>query len=143
MNRLSYNQLNNIPSRLYCDEFHLLTSNNLSAEFFIKMYKTARHMYCVITTATQQVSDLLANDRIASTIANSSFLQLLNQNSQERNKLAEMLNLSQTQLSYIKSAKKGTGLLILNENTIIPFSNILDTKSKIYNLIRTDLQETN
>lgn len=139
MNRLSYNQDNNIPSRMYCDEFHLLTNNNLSAEFFIKMYKTARHMHCIITTATQQVSDVLTNDRIASTIANSSFLQLLNQNSQERNKLSEMLNLSQTQLSYIKSAKKGTGLIILNESTIIPFNNILDPKSKIYNLIKTDL----
>lgn len=141
MNKLSYNQANNIPSRLYADEFHLLTQNALSSEFFIKMYKTARHMFCVITVATQEVSNLLENDRIASTIANSDFLQILNQNSNERNKIAKMLNLSNTQLSYIKGAKKGTGLLILNENTIIPFNNILNTKSKIYELIRTDIKK--
>ena len=138
MNRLSYNQTKGIESRLYADEFHLLTTSKLATEFFVKMYKTARHMFCIITIATQQVSNLLENDKIASTIANSDFLQILNQNSQERNKITKMLNLSKSQLSYIKAAKVGTGLLVLNENTIIPFENTLNTKSKIYNLIRTD-----
>ena len=143
MSRLSFNGINNIPSRLYCDEFHLMINNKLTSEFFIKMFKIARHMHCIISVATQEVSNLLENDRIASTIANSSFLVLLNQNSREREKLAQMLNLSKSQLSYIKSSKKGTGLLILNETTIIPFENILDKNNKIYELISTDLKQAN
>ena len=143
MSRLSFNGINNIPSRLYCDEFHLMINNKLTSEFFIKMFKIARHMHCIISVATQEVSNLLENDRIASTIANSSFLVLLNQNSREREKLAQMLNLSKSQLSYIKSSKKGTGLLILNESTIIPFENILDKNNNIYELISTDLKQAN
>lgn len=143
VNRLAYNQQHNIPSRIYCDEVHLLTSNKLTAEFLIKIFKTARHSFCIATIATQEVTNLLENDRIASTIANSDFLQILNQNSNERNKVAKMLNLSKTQLSYIKGAKRGTGLLILNENTIIPFNNILDKNSKILELMKTDIKDKN
>ncbi len=143
MNRLSHNGINNIPSRLWCDEVHMLTNNKLTADFMVKLFKTARHMHCVISVATQEVSDLLSNSKVASTIANSSFLVLLNQNSREREKLAQMLNLSKSQLSYIKSSKKGTGLIILNETTVIPFENILSKNSKIYKLISTDLQQAN
>ena len=143
MSRLSFNGINNIPSRLYCDEFHLMINNKMTSEFFIKMFKIARHMHCIVSVATQEVSNLLENDRIASTIANSSFLVLLNQNSREREKLEKMLNLSKSQLSYIKSSKKGCGLLILNESTIVPFENILDKNNKIYDLIATDLKQAN
>lgn len=143
MSRLSYNGLNNIPSRIYMDEVHMLVNNKLTSEFLVKLFKISRHMHSIISVATQEVSNLLENDKIASTIANSSFLLLLNQNSREREKLAKMLSLSKSQLSYIKSSKKGTGLLILNESTIIPFENILNKNSKIYKLISTDLQEAN
>ena len=41
---------------------------------------------------------------------------------------------------YIKAAKKGTGLLILNETSIIPFSNIISKNTSIYKMISTDLE---
>ena len=140
MQRLSYNGKNNIPSRLYCDEVHMLLNNKTTSEFFIKLFKIARHMHCIISIMTQEVSNLLENDRIAATISNSSFLVLFNQNSREREKLTKLLQLSETQLGYIKAAKQGTGLLILNETSIIPFSNIISKNSSIYKMINTDLE---
>ena len=139
MQRLSYNGKNNIPSRLYCDEVHMLLNNKTTSEFFIKLFKIARHMHSIISIMTQEVSNLLENDRIAATISNSSFLVLFNQNSREREKLTKLLQLSETQLGYIKAAKKGTGLLILNETSIIPFSNIISKNTSIYKMISTDL----
>lgn len=141
MNRLGKNIKNNIPSRLYCDEFHLMANNELTADFFTKLYKIARHYHCLISSATQQITDVLNNSKISATIANSSFLQLLNQNSNERALLGKLLNLSDTQINYIKSSEKGYGLLIIDEESIIPFENIVPKNSKIYNLIRTDLVE--
>jgi hypothetical protein len=91
---------------------------------------------------TQEVSNLLENDRIAATISNSSFLVLFNQNSREREKLTKLLQLSESQLGYIKAAKKGTGLLILNETSIIPFSNIISKNTSIYKMISTDLDRS-
>ena len=140
MQRLSYNGKNNIPSRLYCDEVHMLLNNKTTSEFFIKLFKIARHMHSIISIMTQEVSNLLENDRIAATISNSSFLVLFNQNSREREKLTKLLQLSETQLGYIKAAKKGTGLLILNETSIIPFSNIISKNTSIYKMISTDLE---
>lgn len=141
LNRLTYNEKNNIPSKLFCDEFHILVANELCADFFTKLYKVARHYHCLITSSTQQLTDVLKNDKIAGTIANSSFLQLLNQNSSERNLLGKLLNLSDAQLSYIKSADKGHGLLVVDEENIIPFENLIPKNSKIYELIRTDLKK--
>ena len=142
MQRLSYNGKNNIPSRLYCDEVHMLLNNKTTSEFFIKLFKIARHMHSIISIMTQEVSNLLENDRIAATISNSSFLVLFNQNSREREKLTKLLQLSETQLGYIKAAKKGTGLLILNETSIIPFSNIISKNTSIYKMISTDLDRS-
>jgi hypothetical protein len=142
MQRLSYNGKNNIPSRLYCDEVHMLLNNKITSEFFIKLFKIARHMHSIISIMTQEVSNLLENDRIAATISNSSFLVLFNQNSREREKLTKLLQLSETQLGYIKAAKKGTGLLILNETSIIPFSNIISKNTSIYKMISTDLDRS-
>ena len=142
MQRLSYNGKNNIPSRLYCDEVHMLLNNKTTSEFFIKLFKIARHMHSIISIMTQEVSNLLENDRIAATISNSSFLVLFNQNSREREKLTKLLQLSETQLGYIKAAKKGTGLLILNETSIIPFSNIISKNTSIYKMISTDLERS-
>jgi type IV secretory pathway VirB4 component len=142
MQRLSYNGKNNIPSRLYCDEVHMLLNNKTTSEFFIKLFKIARHMHSIISIMTQEVSNLLENDRIAATISNSSFLVLFNQNSREREKLTKLLQLSESQLGYIKAAKKGTGLLILNETSIIPFSNIISKNTSIYKMISTDLDRS-
>ena len=141
LNKLARNQKENVPSTLYCDEFHLLVNNQLSADFFIKAFKTFRHYHCLITCATQQLTDVINNQKIAATIANSSFLQLLNQNSSERTMLGKLLNLSDQQLSHIKSAEKGYGLMIINEEEIIPFENIIPKNNPIFELIRTDLKE--
>ena len=141
LNKLARNQKENIPSTLYCDEFHLLVNNQLSADFFVKAFKTFRHYHCLITCATQQLTDVINNPKIAATIANSSFLQLLNQNSQERQLLGKLLNLSDQQLSHIKSAEKGYGLMIINEEEVIPFENIIPKNNPIFELIRTDLKE--
>jgi type IV secretory pathway VirB4 component len=142
MQRLSYNAKHNIPSRLYCDEVHMLLNNKTTSDFFIKLFKVARHMHCIVSIMTQEVSNLLENDKIAATISNSSFLVLFNQNSREREKLTKLLQLSETQLGYIKAAKKGTGLLILNETSIIPFSNIISKNTSIYKMISTDLDRS-
>ena len=141
MNKLAKNQKGNVPSKLFADEFHILVNNSLTAEFFTKLYKTARHYHCLLVSATQQLSDCLQNQKIAGTIANSSFLQLLNQNSAERSQLGKLLTLSDSQLSYIKSSEKGHGLLIIDEEQIIPYENVIPKDNPIYELIRTDLRE--
>ena len=55
--------------------------------------------------------------------------------------LGKLLNLSDQQLSHIKSAEKGYGLMIINEEEIIPFENIIPKNNPIFELIRTDLKE--
>lgn len=141
INRLSSNQNRGIYTRIYADEFHIITKNKMAREFFIKLYKISRKLGGIVHALTQQVSDVLATEELATIVSNSEFIVLLNQSSKDRITLSKLLNISETQLSFIKNAPKGTGLLILGETCIIPFENIMDKETELYKLMTTHLKE--
>ena len=141
LNRLSNNKNKGVYTRLYADEFHVLTKNAQACSFFIKLYKMARKMGGIVTALTQQVSDVLANEELATTLSNSEFIILLSQGARERKTLAELLNISKTQLSFITNARVGSGLMVLGETSIIPFQNIIDTRTKLYKLMSTKVSD--
>lgn len=141
LNRLSTNKDKGKYTRLYADEFHVLTKNTQACTFFIKLYKMARKMGGIVTALTQQVSDVLENEELATTLSNSEFIILLSQGARERKVLAELLNISKTQLSFITNAESGYGLMVLGETSIIPFQNIIDNRTKLYKLMSTKINE--
>lgn len=54
-----------------------------------------------MTGLTQNVEELLCSDTARLMLANSEFLILLNQSKTDRDELASLLNISETQLGYI------------------------------------------
>ena len=61
---------------------------------------------------------------------------MLNQASQDRGKLAKMLNISDEQMSYITNADAGCGLLKYG-SSLVPFINRFPTDTKLYQLMTT------
>lgn len=55
-------------------------------------------------------------------LANSEFVIMLNQASTDRIKLAELLNISDTQISYITNVEAGRGLMKVG-SALVPFVN--------------------
>ena len=61
---------------------------------------------------------------------------MLNQAASDREKLAELLNISNDQLGYITNAEPGCGLIRYG-GSLVPFVNRFPKDTKLYQLITT------
>ena len=73
-------------------------------------------------------------------LASSEFLVLLNQAPTDRLELAKLLNISQTQLSYITDASAGRGLIKVGLS-LVPFVNDFLKQPALYKLMTTKPEE--
>ena len=124
----------------FIDEIYLLFKTEASAEFLRNLYKRARKYYGLPTGITQNVSDLLENDTARTMISNCEYIQMLNQAPLDRAQLAELLNISQTQLGFVTNSNPGEGL-IYNGKVIVPFVNKLPKDTKQYMAMTTKPSE--
>ena len=73
-------------------------------------------------------------------LANSEFVIMLNQATTDRLKLAELLNISDTQLSYITNVEAGRGLMKVG-SALVPFINRFPKNTRLYKLMTTKFGE--
>ncbi len=139
-NRIMENRRRGKNTWFYIDEIYLLFKNNTSANFLRELYKRARKYGGFPTGITQNVSDLLENDIARTMISNCEFIEMLNQAPLDRANLAELLNISSTQLSHITNAPPGQGL-IYTGSSIIPFENKFPQDTELYKAMTTKLSE--
>lgn len=69
-------------------------------------------------------------------LSNSEFLLMLNQSPSDRRELADLLNISDTQLSHITNAAAGRGLVKVG-GSIVPFVNDFPRDTELYKLMST------
>ena len=119
----------------YFDEFHILLRDPLTASYFVAVWKMLRKKGCIPSALTQNVKDLLASMEIEAILDNTDFLVLLSQAQSDRAILAQKLEISEHQLSYITQSNSGEGLLFYG-NITIPFTDRFP-KGEIYNLLTT------
>ena len=120
----------------YIDEFYLLVQTEASCTFLKQVWKRARKWGGFPTGITQNVEDLLASKEASTILSNSDFVMMLRQAPLDKDALAKMFNISQTQLSYITSSDSGQGL-IYNGRTIVPFVDKFPTDTKLYRAMTT------
>lgn len=85
-------------------------------------------------------ADLLASPEIENIFDNTDFILMLNQASGDREILANKLNISLYQLSYVTNSNEGEGLLFYG-NTIVPFVDRFPKDTKLYKLMTTKPEE--
>lgn len=71
---------------------------------------------------------------------NSDFIYMLNQAAGDRQILADQLNISPHQLSYVTHSGEGEGLLFYG-NVILPFVDRFPTDLELYRIMTTKLTE--
>lgn len=139
-NRITVNRNKGKRTWIYLDEIYLLFANEYSANFLFELYKRARKWGGVPTGITQNVEDLLKSELARRMLSNSDFLMMLNQAPSDRNELADLLNISDTQLSYVTNADSGQGLLFVG-NGIVPFKDEFPKNTKLYKMMTTKVEE--
>ena len=135
-NRVIQNRFRGVYTRVYTDEAHLLFKNPYSAEVLLSSWRRYRKYGGLLTAITQNISDCLLNETARNMLSNSEFLLLLNQSPSDRKDLSELLNISETQMSYITNAGAGRGLIKVG-GSIVPFINDFPTDTDLYKLMST------
>ena len=138
-NRVTRNREAGRTTRYYVDEFHLLLRGELAA-WSVEIWKRFRKWGGVPTGITQNVKDLLASPEIENILENSDYICMLNQASGDRQILAQKLNISPHQLSYVTQANEGEGLLFYG-NVIVPFVDRFPKDTEMYKLMTTKPNE--
>lgn len=139
-NRVIQNWKRGKTTWVFADEFYLLFRYQYSADFFYKLWKRIRKYNGLVTGLTQNVEELLRSDTARLMLANSEFLILLNQSATDRDELAGLLHISDTQLGYITNVSAGCGLIRCAGN-IVPFENSFPRHTQLYKLMTTKPDE--
>ena len=147
MNRVIENRKKGIRTHVFIDEIWLFFANDHSAaggnaatsytsEALSTAFKRFRKYNAQCTGITQNVSDCLQSHTARNMLANSEFLLMLNQAPTDRAELAKLLNISDTQMSYITNAESGRGLLKVGAS-LVPFINDFPRTTRLYSLMTT------
>ncbi|MBQ9910715.1 MAG: DUF87 domain-containing protein [Lachnospiraceae bacterium] len=138
--RVTKNSDEGRTTRYYMDEFHLLLKEEQTAAYSSEIWKRFRKWGGIPTGITQNVKDLLESARIENIFENSDFILMLNQGQRDSAILAEKLNISARQLSYVRQAKEGQGLLFFGD-VILPFTDSFPKDTELYRIMTTKASE--
>ena len=141
LNRITTNRSKGRNTFIFIDEIYLLFEHEYSANFLFTLWKRVRKYGAFATGITQNVEDLLQSHTARTMLSNSEFIVMLNQSSTDRLELASLLNISQTQLSYITNVDAGQGLIKIGSN-LVPFVNKFPKNTKLYKLMTTKPNES-
>ncbi|ETT54690.1 TraE family protein [Paenibacillus odorifer] len=136
LNRITQNRARGKNTFIFIDEIYLLFQHEYSANFLFTLWKRVRKYGAFCTGITQNVDDLLQSHTARTMLANSEFIVMLNQASTDRMELAELLNISDLQLSYITNVDAGNGLMKVG-SSLVPFTDKFPRHTKLYNLMTT------
>lgn len=139
-NKMIENQRLGLRTRLYIDEFHVLTKTRSSIAYLQQIWKRARKWNGIPTGITQNVSDLLTSQEAVTIISNTEFIIMLGQSPADRIALQDMYHISDAQLTYITNSPPGQGL-IYDGQTIVPFIDKFPQETKLYKLMSSKPEE--
>ena len=141
LNRVTENWKHGRRTHVYLDEFHVVYDNPYSSMFFNSAWRRFRKRNAFPTGITQNVEYLLDNSAARSILSNSEFVVMHNQAASDREKLAELFNISEDQMKYITNAEAGHGLMKIG-NALVPFVNRFPKNTELYRNMTTKPGET-
>lgn len=136
LNRVNANWKKGKRTHVFIDEIHVIFENEESATFFSSAWRQFRKRDAFPTGITQNVKYLLSSQQGTSMLSNSEFIVMLNQSPNDREDLAELLKISEEQMSYITNAQTGCGLIKYGAS-LVPFINRMPKYMKLYQLNTT------
>jgi hypothetical protein len=140
LNRITANRAKGRNTYIFIDEIYLLFQHEYSANFLFTLWKRVRKYGAFCTGITQNVDDMLQSHTARTMLANSEFIVMLNQAGTDRIKLAELLNISDLQMSYITNVDVGCGLIKVGA-ALVPFQDKFPRHTKLYKLMSTKMGE--
>lgn len=136
LNRVTENWKKGKRTHIFLDEFHVVFENEYSGAFFNSAWRRFRKRNAFPNAITQNVEYLLDSVLASTMLSNSEYIVMLNQAASDRQKLAELLNIFNEQMSYITNADAGCGLIKYG-SSLVPFINKFPKNTRLYKLMTT------
>ena len=140
LNRITKNRAEGRETYIFIDEIYLLFQHEYSANFLFGLWKRMRKRFAYCTGITQNVDDLLQSHTARTMLANSEFIIMLNQGSTDREELANLLQISETQMTHITNVEVGHGLVKVG-SSFVPFERKFPKNTELYKLMSTKMGE--
>ncbi len=141
LNRIAMNRTKGKRTYIFIDEIYLLFKYKYTSEFIYKLWKRIRKYGGCATGITQNVEELLENDKARLMLANSELIIMLNQSATDRERLSEILNISEMEKTFISNVDSGEGLIRVR-SSLVPFKNKFPKDTELYKLMTTKFEET-
>ena len=132
-NTIAINKSKGLFTWLFLDELHLLLEYPQSAIYVGTLFKVIRKLNAIPTGITQNIEDLLKSEHGRKMLGNAEYVKLLRQKTQDRIQIAELLNISDSQIEYVSNADAGCGLIVWGDS-VIPFKTKIPENSAILDL---------
>lgn len=139
-NRVTKNREAGKRTWLYVDEMSLFFKSDFLAAYFDEVYRRFRKWGGIPTGITQNVTPMLAHPTAKTMLSNSDFIIIMNQATSDRDRLADLLHISDSLLDYITNAEEGYGLLSIGKS-IIPFKDKFPKNTQLYRMMTTKINE--
>ena len=136
MNRLKRNKNLGKHTWIFIDEFHILLSNQYSADYIARIFKTGRKENAIPTIITQNIADVIKTEQGCKILSNSEFAMLLKQKPLDLPAICKIFDISNEESRYIIDSPAGQGLIVYGEDKVA-FRNQVSKDSYIYTLNQT------
>ena len=136
LNRVTLNWQKGKRTHVFIDEYHIVFDTEQGASFFTSAWRQFRKRGAHPTAITQNVEYVLDSVQASTMLSNSEFIIMFNQAARDREKLANLLNISKEQMSYVTNAEAGCGLIRYGRS-LVPFVNRFPKDTKLYELMTT------
>lgn len=140
LNRISKNRKSGKRTYIFIDEIYLLFKYQYTTNFVYALWKRIRKYGGCATGITQNISEILNNEKASTMLSNSELIIMLNQSTTDREELARFLSISDMEKVYITNVPSGEGLIRVR-NSLIPFRNKFPKDTELYKLMTTKLEE--
>jgi type IV secretory pathway VirB4 component len=141
-NLISKNQALNKNTWLWNDEIHHSLRHSSTANWLINSWKRGRKYGLVATGMTQEVRDVCKSEDAKALIANSEFIMLYRHKPDMVQDIAQVMSLSDKEIKKLLTCEEGTGLFKAG-NSIVEFNNRFDDKTKLFDILSTDIGKEN
>ena len=111
-----------------------------SGDFFAKVYKRIRKHGGTVTGITQNITEVLESKQAQRMLGNAEFVVLLQQKKEDLVAVTKLFDLSDSQVSYLKTGELGSGLIICGQK-IIPFHKPIPQNSLLYKISTTKMSD--
>ena len=136
LNRVTLNWQKGKRTHVFIDEYHIVFDTEQGANFFTSAWRQFRKRGAHPTAITQNVEYILDSVQASTMLSNSEFIIMFNQAARDREKLANLLNISKEQMSYVTNAEAGCGLIRYGRS-LVPFVNRFPKNTQLYELMTT------